>query len=186
MPGETYSIIFELAADQFGYVTAGQAREAGVSSMALVMMERRQVLERISRGLYRLVQFPVDPMGQYMEASLWPSGTKGIISHESALALYNISDVSPSRVHITVPRSFRIRRQIPRHLAVHHANLSDSDRDSYEGIPVTSVVRTIRDCREARLGVEVLDRAILDAQREGLLNQRDAEQIRDELQIPLS
>jgi predicted transcriptional regulator of viral defense system len=186
VPGETYSTIFELAADQFGYVTAGQAREVGVSSMALVMMERRQTLERISRGVYRLVQFPVSPLGQYMEASLWPSGAIGTISHESALALYNISDVSPNRVHITVPRSFRIRRQAPRHLVVHHADLPEADRGSYEGIPVTTVARTIRDCYEARLGVEVLDRAILDAQREGLLNRQDAEQIRNELQIPPS
>ncbi|HEU0077345.1 MAG TPA: type IV toxin-antitoxin system AbiEi family antitoxin domain-containing protein [Longimicrobiaceae bacterium] len=183
MPREAYATIYELGADQLGYFTAAQAREAGVSSMALVMMERRETVERVCRGVYRLVHFPVGPLSQYMEASLWPAGLMGVISHESALALYNISDVNPSRVHITVPRSFRTRRQIPRQLVVHHADLTDYDRDLFVGIPLTSVSRTIRDCHAVHLGNEVLSRALMDAQHQGLLRRQDAEQIRKELQI---
>jgi predicted transcriptional regulator of viral defense system len=186
MPREAYATIYELGADQLGYFTAGQAREAGVSSMALVMMERRETVERVSRGVYRLVHFPTGPLSQYMEASLWPVGTVGVISHESALALYNISDVSPNRVHITVPCSFRTRRQIPQQIAVHHAELAGEDRMWHEGIPVTSVGRTIRDCHVAHLGDEVLTRAILDSQRQGLLRRDEAEQIRKELHLPSS
>lgn len=183
MPREAYASIYELAADQLGYFTAGQAREVEVSSMALVMMERRQTIERVSRGVYRLVHFPVGPLSQYMEASLWPAGTIGVISHESALALYNISDVNPNRVHITVPRSFRTRRQVPKMLMVHHADIADEDRVWHEGIPVTSIERTIRDCHVAHLGDEVLTRAIIDSQRQGLLRRDDAERIRKELWI---
>ncbi|MBV9773930.1 MAG: type IV toxin-antitoxin system AbiEi family antitoxin domain-containing protein [Gemmatimonadetes bacterium] len=183
MPGEAYATIYELGADQLGYFTAGQARDAGVSSMALVMMERREVVERISRGVYRLLHFPVSPLSQYMEASLWPAGVTGIISHESALALYNISDVNPARVHITVPNSFRIRRQIPRQLVVHRADVPGEDQDFYEGIPVTSVTRTIRDCHAAHLGEALLGRALVDAERSGLLKHQEAEQLRNDLQI---
>jgi predicted transcriptional regulator of viral defense system len=38
---------------------------------------------------------------------------RGTISHESALALYGLSDVSPSKVHITLPPALRIRRTPP-------------------------------------------------------------------------
>ena len=42
MPGEAFFAIYEIAADQAGYLTVAQAREAGVDPMALVMMERRE------------------------------------------------------------------------------------------------------------------------------------------------
>jgi len=154
--------------------------------MALVMMERRESVERVSRGVYRLVHFPVGPLSQYMEASLWPAGPMGIISHESALALYNISDVNPNRIHITVPRSFRTRRQIPRQLVVHHADILEGERGGHEGIPVTSVARTIKDCHAAHLGDELLARALVDAERQGLLSTKEASDIRRLLQIPSS
>lgn len=183
MQREAYATIYEIGADQLGYFTSGQAREAGVSSMALVMMERRETVERVSRGVYRLVHFPVGPLSQYMEASLWPAGTVGVVSHESALALYNISDVNPSRVHITVPRVFRIRRQIPPHLVVHRADIPDNQREFFEGIAVTSVAQAIRDCYAAHLGAELLSGAIRDAEQQGLLRRKDADQLRAELEL---
>lgn len=51
MPGDAYSAIYEIAADQFGYVTTHQAREAGIGPMTLVMMERRRTVERVSHGV---------------------------------------------------------------------------------------------------------------------------------------
>jgi predicted transcriptional regulator of viral defense system len=180
MPREAYATIYELAADQLGYVTVAQAREAGVNPMALVMMERRQTVERVSRGVYRLMQFPVDPLSEYVEASLWPVGATGIISHESALALFNISDVNPSRIHITVPAAHRIRRQVPTRLVIHHADVPEDEWELYEGIPVTRLARTVRDCAAAHLGGETLLRAVTDAERRGLLSRREAEQLRQE------
>ena len=184
MSGDAYSTIYEIAADQLGYVTANQARDAGVTSMALVMMERRGTIERVSRGVYRLLQFPIGPLAEYMEASLWPVGATGVISHESALALYGISDVNPSVIHVTVPAAHRVRRRTPTRLRLHHADLVDEDRDLYEGIPVTRVERTIQDCLVSGAGGEILARAVDDAVRAGLLAGRDADRIRRQLAVP--
>jgi predicted transcriptional regulator of viral defense system len=184
MPREAYSTVYDIAADQHGYVTARQADEAGVRKMALVMMERRGVMERVSRGVYRLVHFPIGPAAEYIEAVLWPATAVGTLSHDSALALFEVSDVNPGRIHITVPRNLRIRRVTPPRLAVHHADIPDEDRDVFDGIPVTKLARTLRDCRAAGLGDEVLGRALLDAERQGLVNRREAEQLREELQLP--
>lgn len=186
MPSGAYSAIYEIAADQHGYVTARQAREAGVSSMALVMMERRRSIERVSYGVYRLVQFPVGPLAGYMEASLWPAGVAGIISHESALALYGISDSNPSRIHITIPPGHRIRRRPPSRLRLHLADVSDEDVDLFDGIPVTRVERTIRDCLAAHVGGAILEQAVDDAERQGYLASADAARLRGELGHPVT
>jgi predicted transcriptional regulator of viral defense system len=181
MPGEAFSTVYEVAADQFGYFTVAQARDAGVSPMALVMMERRQTLERVSRGVYRLQQFPHGPLAGYMESVLWPIGAMGVISHESALALYGVSDVNPGRVHLTLPPGHRVRRGVPARLKLHYQMLDDEDRTLFEGIPVTTMARTIRDCRAAAVGDEILRQAVADAEREGLLPRDDAAALRREL-----
>lgn len=181
MPGDSYSAIYELAADQFGYVTSAQARDAGITPMALVMMERRATLERVSRGVYRLAQFPHGPLAEYMEAALWPAGVTGVISHESALALYAVSDVNPARIHLTVPTRFRIRRPVPSRMKIHHADLSEGDQAVHEGIPVTSFSRTIRDCVSTSLGGALIRQAVEDAERIGVVSRQAAVALRKEL-----
>ena len=146
MPGSAYEKVMEIAAEQFGYLTTSQAQERGASDNALRMMAKRGTLERVSWGVYRLPTFPSSPYAEYMEASLWPAGVAGVISHQSALALRGLSDVNPSRVHTTVPIDFRIRRDIPAHLVVHNAELSDEDVTLFEGLQTTTVRRTIEDC----------------------------------------
>src|ERR1044071_6525557 len=101
MPGTAYTQVFDLAADQHGYFTAGQARDWGVQPNTLVMMARRSTLVRMSHGVYRLVHFPASPLGQYVEATLWPGGgVRGVVSHQSALAPYGVAGVGPARVHV--------------------------------------------------------------------------------------
>jgi predicted transcriptional regulator of viral defense system len=181
MTREAFSRVYELAADQFGYLTASQAREAGVAPMALVMMEKRQTVERVSRGVYRLQQFPMDPLAEYMEAALWPAGTVGVISHDSALALHGISDVNPGRIHLTLPRRYRVRRALPGRLAIHYADLDEDEQILHEGIPVTTVARTAQDCRAAAVGRETIEQAETDAVRLGLLGAAEATALRSDL-----
>jgi predicted transcriptional regulator of viral defense system len=179
---ESFAAVYEIAADQFGYITAAQAREAGVNPMALVMMERRQTVERVSRGVYRLQRFPSGPLAEYMEAALWPVGAVGVISHESALALYGVSDANPSRIHLTLPTSYRVRRHVPARLKLHHTDLAEDDRTVFEGIPVTTMARTIRDCHASAVGAEILLQALADAGREGWLGRGETESLRRELE----
>jgi predicted transcriptional regulator of viral defense system len=133
--------------------------------------ERSDDIERVSRGVYRLTRFPVSPIGQYMEASLWPQvrrpEARGTISYESALALYNLSEVNPSKVHITLPHKMRIRRKPPAHFVIHYAHLDTREIQIVEGIPVTTVERTIRDVHSAHLGSELVQQSVEDARRAG-------------------
>jgi len=143
MPGREDDKVLDVAADQHGYVTIAQARAVGIHRDTIRKMAARNALERVSWGVYRVPTFPPSPFAQYMEACLWPAGVVGTISHESALAIRELSDVNPSKVHLTVPKHFRVRREIPRHLVVHNADLADEELASVEGVPTTSVRRAI-------------------------------------------
>ena len=179
MPSALQQRLYALAEDQGGYFTTSQVRGAGIDHHAILQMRRRGVVERISRGVYRLVQFPPVPHGQELEATLWPAGgrygVRGILSHESALRLWELSDASPPRLHITVPRRYRVRRAVPRYLRIHYTDLARADVTSYEGVPITTPRRTVIDCAEAGLAPRLLRQAITDGRRAGRLTRREAD-----------
>jgi hypothetical protein len=61
------------------------------------------------------------------------------------LAVYEISDVNPSRVHITVPKSARLRRRKPKWIVIHRGDLPLADVTLHEGLPVTTVAKSVLD-----------------------------------------
>ncbi|MGH7719229.1 MAG: type IV toxin-antitoxin system AbiEi family antitoxin domain-containing protein [Gemmatimonadaceae bacterium] len=185
MPSKWQRAAYEIADGQQGYFTMAQAVAAGVPAIRLPDMLRRGVVERISRGVYRLVDYPRPAAAQLVEATLWPSShhddIRGVLSHESALAFHEISDVSPAHVHITLPKGLRIRRAVPKYLRIHRADLDPADVEWHEGLPVTTAARTIRDCHEAHLGPALLRQAIEDGRQRGVLTTREADALAEEL-----
>lgn len=181
MPGAAYNRVYEIAADQNGYFTTAQASGAAVEKGTVAKMAQRGVVERVSWGVYRLVQFPDSPLDAYVEACLWPLSAPAVLSHESALAVYDLSDVNPARIHITVPMSFRVQRSLPARLAIHRADLTERDVRPYEGLTITTPERTIRDCHAAHLGPALVRQAIRDGRRSGLLRARQADALEREL-----
>jgi len=179
MAGRVFNDVYEIAADRFGVVTTAQARAQGIRSQTLVMMAKRGALVQISRGVYRLAQFPQTELDHYMEALAWPSPARATLSHESALELFEISDVNSSRIHITVPERYRTRRQVPQYISLHRADLNDNQVIVYKGLDVTSPDRTILDCHEAALGPAIISQAIADAERKGLLRPYSARSLRE-------
>jgi len=179
------TLLYDLAEGQLGHFTTAQAREAGLHPVRLVQLHRHGDIERLSRGVYRLTRYPASPLGQYMEAALWPqvrrSGAQATISHESALAIYGLSDVSPAKVHITLPHALRIRRAVPRHLMLHYADLEPQDIKQVDGVPVTTAARTIRDVHAAHLGPALVRQAITDGRKTGHLTFDDADRLEEEL-----
>src|SRR5262249_28720786 len=143
------TVLYGIAEDQAGYFTAAQARSAGLHQVRLIQLAQQGNIERVSRGVYRFVRFPISRHDQLMAAVLWPQVRRpdvtGVVSHESALAIHELSDVSPARVHITLPAAVRIRRQVPKGLVIHYADLAHEDVERVEGVPVTTPERAIRD-----------------------------------------
>lgn len=179
------SVLYEIAENQAGYFTAAQARAAGLHQVRLVQLAQQGAVERVSRGVYRFTRFPISQLGHYMEAVLWPQVRRpdvvGVISHESALAIHELSDVNPARIHVTLPTAVRIRREVPKRLVIHYADLTGKDVETVEGVPVTTPARSIRDAHTSHLGAALVGQAIADGRRSGRLPTAVANRLQHEL-----
>jgi predicted transcriptional regulator of viral defense system len=173
--------IYPLAEEQLGYFTTAQAVAAGLSKYQLNRMARGGEIDRVSWGLYRLRNFPRSVLDQYMEASLWPLGTKGVLSHETALELFDLSDAAPEKIHVTIPVAHRVRRTVPLQYRLHRSSLQPDEITSHEGIPITTVARTIRDCHTASVGPAIVRQAIEEACKRGQISRREANTLEREL-----
>ena len=92
-----------------------------------------------------------------------------------------MSDVHPRRIHVTVPRAHRIRREVPAAYRIHNEDLGPRDVGRLEGIPIVTPERAIHQAREAGLGPALVAQAIDHGERNGRLTRRQAERLRDEL-----
>jgi predicted transcriptional regulator of viral defense system len=179
------TVLYGIAEDQSGYFTAAQARAAGLHQVRLVQLAQQGNIERVTRGVYRFTRYPVSQLGHYMAAVLWPQVRRpevvGVVSHQSALSIHGLSDVSPAQVHLTLPTTIRLRREVPKVLAIHYADLAPSDVERVEGVPVTTPARSIRDAHASHLGSALVSQAIADGRRSGALRMAEADRLEREL-----
>lgn len=147
-------------------------------------MEKRRVLERVSFGVYRFNTFPYTKLSLYMEAVLWPSGLRATISHGSALALYEISDVNPEKIHLCVPASHRSRRKIPQLYKIYREDLLADEVTEFDGIPVVTAQKAILQAYEIALGPALLAQAIEDGYNKGMLTEQTTIHLSNKLQLP--
>jgi predicted transcriptional regulator of viral defense system len=165
--------LFEIAASQEGLFTTKQAAEAGYSPQLLTHHLGSGRALRISRGIYRLVHFPAGEHEELVAVWLW-SDRAGVISHQTALALHELSDALPARVHLTLPSAWRRRRfRVPADVVLHHADVPPDDRSWFGAIPCTSARRTLNDCARDGLSPELLRQAAQQALRRGLVARAD-------------
>lgn len=180
------ALISEVNLDPGGLFTSVQARGAGRTDSALVRMAQRGNIERVARGVYRIAFFPQAPLSQLREAVLWAGAHRGpetvAISHESALAVFKISDANPSRVHVTVPRSARMRREIPKAVELHRTAIDPSEITVVDGIPVTTVERTVTDLLASGCRIDLIKQAISGARKEGFISGAEAQRLRRRVQ----
>ena len=174
--------LLALAEENDGLLTSKQARDEGIVDSVLVRLAQRGKLERISRGVYRSPYYPVNRLSQYREAILWAKASHGpqqiALSHETAFAAYGISDANPSRVHITVPRNARLRRSQPKWIVLHRGALLTAEVTVHEGLPITSIEKTVFDVLTSTGKVDFIRKAITDARKEGYLSATEAARLR--------
>src|SRR5215210_6324819 len=101
------------AYQQSGYFTSEQAGQHRVSRQLLNHHVRQGRFERVRRGLYRVRGFPSSQHDDMREKWMAVGMDKALISHVSALALLELSDNVPDRVHLLVPRRHRGLRRPP-------------------------------------------------------------------------
>lgn len=159
------------AYEQHGYFTSAQARAHGVSSQLLNHHARRGRYEPVRRGLYRLQGFPRSEHDEMREKWLAVGAEKALLSHQSALALLELSDAIPDAVHLLVPRRHRgLRRPLG---VVLHTRPDDEavPRVWRDGLPLTAPYRTLVDVVD-ELQPEQAAMAVRQALQRGLLTER--------------
>lgn len=182
MPQSRFDELVTLAEENDGLLTSERAREAGIADSVLVRLAKRGRLERTARGVYRIPYVPLNRFSQYREAVLWARAHRGpatvALSHETALAVYGISDANPGSIHLTVPKESRLRRESPAAVVIHRAEIGDNEVDVVEGMPVTKINRTVNDLLEAGARLDLIRQAIDDAKREGYITSAETQRLR--------
>jgi predicted transcriptional regulator of viral defense system len=180
VPGRVYTELLDLAQDQHGYLRTENVRNAGFDPKRLVDYERRGAAERVAYGVYRMTAIPPDDLEEYMRAALWPMGA-GMLSHETALDLYELCDVNPAGIDVTVPYSYRTHRPLPVLYRLHPRNLAAAETGRLRGLPIVTPLRAILDGIETHVRGELIEQAIQTAEQHSLITADSATRARNTL-----
>jgi very-short-patch-repair endonuclease/predicted transcriptional regulator of viral defense system len=165
--------IARLAARQLGVVSLTQLKALGLTASAVRSRVASGRLHRVHRGVYAVGHGRLTVEGQWIAAVL-ACGSKAVLSHRSAAALWGLRSDNRARTDVSVPsRSARSRPGIDVHPSV---TLTPADRTIRDGIPCTTLARTLVDLAEvdSPRGVE---RAIEQAEVLRLFDLRAVEEV---------
>lgn len=165
-----HDALYRIAEAQAGYFTTQQALGVGMDDSTLSHHARPGGrYERIRHGLYRLIHFPTSPHEEVVAAWLPLRQRGGVVSHESALEIYGLSDVIPRAVHITLPRSERgQRRRIGVQFHTVQRPPESNEVRRVGSVIATSPERSIVDALESGSQAEQIELAIRQALERGL------------------
>ena len=132
--------IAEVAGRQHGVVSRSQLGRLGLSEDAINRRLRLGRLHRVHLGVYAVGHKVISQEGWWM-AGVLACGHESVLSHRSAAALWGIRSSAGEVVHVTLRRKSRTSRIIRRHFAL----LPEDEVTVHEGIPTTTVPRTVLD-----------------------------------------
>jgi hypothetical protein len=138
-------IIIELAERQHGVVAWRQLLALGIGRRAIEERVRSGLLRRIHRGVYSVGRTRLDARGHYMAATLaLCAGTA--LSHHSAAAHHGLRASLSGRVAVTAPNASGRRQRDG--ITIHFCAVEPWEREDVDGIPTTTVARTLLDLAE--------------------------------------
>jgi very-short-patch-repair endonuclease len=120
-------------------VSASQLAGFGYAKATIAEAVRQGRLHRLYRGVYAVGHEALTWEGRCMAAVL--ANSPAVASHKTAAWIWELRRWRPGRFDLTAPT--RRHRREP--IVVHFARLAAEDQTVVEGIPVTSVARTMLD-----------------------------------------
>ena len=163
-----------VASDQWGIVTTGQAGREGIERLQLSRLAERGDLDRARHGVYLLPSHQGGPRDEIRAAWLslepkkfiderWEDEQPVVVSHESAAHIHGIGRLIPPNLTFSTTGTKQTRQQGVR---IHtRRDLSEEDIVSVDGLPVTSVARTVADLAETKIERGYLADLVADALR---------------------
>lgn len=163
-----------VASDQWGIVTTGQAGREGIERLQLSRLVERGDLDRARHGVYLLPSHQGGPQDEIRAAWLslepkkfiderWEDEQPVVVSHESAALIHGIGRLVPPKLTFSTEGTKQTRQQGVRIRT--RRDLPEEDIVSVDGLPVTSVARTVGDLAEAKIERGYLADLVADALR---------------------
>ncbi len=152
--------IARLAERQHGVVGLRQLKEIGLSASGVRSRVARGRLHRMHRGVYAVGHPRLTGRGHWMAAVL-ACGPGGVLSHRSAAGLWGLRPDNRPKSDISLPSpSARTRASIEVHRSV---TLTAEDRTTVDGIPCTTLARTLVDLGDV-VNRRAVERAVEQAE----------------------
>lgn len=168
--------IYDIAIDNYGLITAAQARKENITSVELRRWCQNGRLERRGHGVYKIAHWVPTPLDGFAEA-LALVGEGSYLRGTAVLSMHNLALVDPRTIKVAAPK--RIRRKLPSWVCAVPAK-KDDRTTYYEGIRSQCVADAIRECRDAVMTSRLLD-ATKQAKREGLITKKECNELEKEL-----
>lgn len=161
----------DIAAEQWGLVTTAQARSVGVSTQAVARFANNGALERMTHGVYRVVGAPATPLDSLRAAwvALDPARraserlrdqAPAVVSHRSAAAIHRLGDLEADEFEFTSSERKQTRRP---DIRIHRGHVGAGEWAVVDGLPVTTVIRTVDDLATERIDGGHLASVVRDA-----------------------
>ncbi len=155
-----------LGSSQWGLVTTTQAHEAGVSKMHLSRLADHGTVQRVRHGVYALPSTDAGPLqglrAAWLATGSTPAGSQplAVVSGESAAAVHGLGDLLPSKYEFATA----VRRQTTQpDTRYRKRDLPDEDITLVNGLPVTTVARTVKDLATGGTDFDHLANVVRDA-----------------------
>lgn len=158
-----------LADGQYGVASHAQLRACGISASAIDRWAASGRLRRLHPGVFAVGHAVLVPDGRRLAAVL-ACGDLAVLSDDDGGAVWGLCRSSGSRFHVTVPPG-GVAGGLRPGIHVHVRALRPEEATVHEGIPITSVARTLLDLA-ARSTDEQVAEAVDQAIVLGLYDQR--------------
>ncbi len=168
----SFNKLYDTAIGNYGIVTSAEAKDLGISNMALVQLARRGKLIHLRRGVYRLAQYVPTEFDDYAQAVI-SVGEKAFLFGESVIALLKLAPTNPTFVYVASPS--RSRRRLPQNIIL-RSSPADYAPIQIQGIPCQRLADAIRAACET-VAPERLCAAAKEAYRIGYLKEREAKDL---------
>ena len=159
--------VSELAGRQWGVVSVAQLRALGVGRSAITRRVRAGQLHRLHPAVYSVGHCALRPEGHRLAAVL-ACGPGAVLSHRTAAAHWGLLRTDQTRIDVTAPRG---RHGAPGIRLHRSRSLDAQDTTHHEGIPTTTVSRTLLDLASSARPSE-LERALAQSERLQLYDHR--------------
>jgi hypothetical protein len=164
--------VARLASRQWGVVSRRQLLALGVSRGAVEHWLSVGRLQLLYRGVYAVGHRSLRVEGRRLAAVL-ACGPGAVLSHRTAAAHWGLLPTSQTGIDVTAPRG---RHGAPG-IRLHRTRSLDAhDTTSHQGIPTTTVSRTLLDLAATARSTE-LERALAQAERLRLYDHRAVESV---------